>query len=59
MAGSGHASTVTVEFRAEGERTTVVLEHTGLPYAESRDRHAPRLEGLHGHLRRRAFARAA
>jgi uncharacterized protein YndB with AHSA1/START domain len=34
-----HASTVTVEFLSEGERTTVVLEHTDLVSPESRDRH--------------------
>jgi uncharacterized protein YndB with AHSA1/START domain len=34
-----HTSTVTVEFLAEGERTTIVLEHTGLASAESRDAH--------------------
>ena len=38
--GLGLASTVAVEFRANGERTTVVLEHTGLPDSGSRDRHA-------------------
>lgn len=36
----GHVSTVTVEFRADGERTNLVLEHTGLASAESRDQHA-------------------
>ncbi|MGC2375451.1 MAG: SRPBCC domain-containing protein [Solirubrobacteraceae bacterium] len=36
----GHVSTVTVEFRGDGERTNVVLEHTGLASAESRDQHA-------------------
>jgi uncharacterized protein YndB with AHSA1/START domain len=35
-----HASTVTVDFRAEGERTKVVLEHTDLPTSQSRDSHA-------------------
>jgi uncharacterized protein YndB with AHSA1/START domain len=37
----GHASTVAVDFRADrdGERTTVVLEHSGLVSAESRDSH--------------------
>jgi uncharacterized protein YndB with AHSA1/START domain len=32
-------STVTVEFLGQGERTTVVLEHTNLSSAESRDGH--------------------
>jgi uncharacterized protein YndB with AHSA1/START domain len=36
----GHLSTVTVEFRPAGDRTAVVLEHTGLPDSASRDRHA-------------------
>ncbi len=35
----GHESVVTVEFRADGERTTVVLEHAGLPDDGSRVRH--------------------
>jgi uncharacterized protein YndB with AHSA1/START domain len=34
-----HTSTVTVEFLSEGERTTIVLEHTNLASSESRDRH--------------------
>lgn len=50
----GHASTVTVDFHAEGERTKVVLEHTGLESPESRDRHAQGwtavLEMLQGHF---------
>ncbi|HEX4466782.1 MAG TPA: SRPBCC domain-containing protein [Solirubrobacteraceae bacterium] len=37
--GLGHVSTVTVQFRQSGERTTVVLEHTGLESAESAERH--------------------
>jgi uncharacterized protein YndB with AHSA1/START domain len=36
----GTASTVTVEFRDEGERTTVLLTHSGLRSEESRDGHA-------------------
>lgn len=38
--GSGHVSTVTVEFQADGEGTNLVLEHTGLASVESRDQHA-------------------
>ncbi len=34
-----HTSTVTVEFLGEGERTTIVLEHTELASSESRDGH--------------------
>lgn len=36
----GHESVVTVSFNADGERTRLVLEHTGLESADSRDRHA-------------------
>ncbi len=36
----GHVSTVTVEFQADGERTNLILEHTDLASAESRDQHA-------------------
>lgn len=35
----GHESVVAVEFRADGDRTTVVLEHSGLPDEGSRRRH--------------------
>jgi uncharacterized protein YndB with AHSA1/START domain len=35
----GHVSIVTVEFRADGEQTNVVLEHSGLASEESRTRH--------------------
>jgi uncharacterized protein YndB with AHSA1/START domain len=35
----GHVSTVTVEFRADGERTNLILEHTGLVSTESREQH--------------------
>jgi uncharacterized protein YndB with AHSA1/START domain len=35
----GHVSTVTVRFRGDGERTTVLLEHAGLPSEASRDNH--------------------
>jgi uncharacterized protein YndB with AHSA1/START domain len=35
----GHISIVTVEFRADGEQTNVVLEHSGLASEESRTRH--------------------
>ena len=42
----GHASTVTVDFRSEGQRTTVVLEHSGLESPESRDSHAQGWVGI-------------
>lgn len=35
----GHTSTVTVEFRDEGGRTTVVVDHVGLQSPVSRERH--------------------
>jgi uncharacterized protein YndB with AHSA1/START domain len=35
-----HISSVTVEFHERGDQTSVVLDHTGLPDIESRDRHA-------------------
>lgn len=52
----GHVSLVTVEFRAEGEdRTTVVLEHSGLPSQESNERHAIGWEGIFANLASRVF----
>ncbi|MGI8945987.1 MAG: SRPBCC family protein [Thermoleophilaceae bacterium] len=43
--GDGHESVVTVTFRPEGDRTTVVLEHGGLASAESAERHRHGWEG--------------
>jgi uncharacterized protein YndB with AHSA1/START domain len=37
---TGHESTVTVSFVQEGERTTVVVDHTGLPDEASRKLHS-------------------
>lgn len=37
---TGHESTVTVSFVGEGARTTVVVEHAGLPDQASRERHS-------------------
>jgi uncharacterized protein YndB with AHSA1/START domain len=37
---TGHESTVTVSFVEEGDRTTVVVEHAGLPDEASRERHS-------------------
>jgi uncharacterized protein YndB with AHSA1/START domain len=56
---SGHESLVTVEFRADGERTTVVIEHTGLESAESRDRHAHGWGACLENLDQRVLARLA
>jgi|HubBroStandDraft_3_1064219.scaffolds.fasta_scaffold01498_5 uncharacterized protein YndB with AHSA1/START domain len=57
--GLGPVSTVTVEFRADGERTTVVLEHTGLPDAAARDRHAQGWATCMEIFGERGFAHAA
>jgi uncharacterized protein YndB with AHSA1/START domain len=57
--GLGPASTVTVEFHDEGERTNVVLEHTGLPDAASRDRHAHGWAACMDIFRDRGFSAAA
>jgi uncharacterized protein YndB with AHSA1/START domain len=55
----GHVSTVTVEFQADGERTNVVLEHTGLPSAESRNQHAHGWSACMEILQLRVFAASA
>lgn len=52
----GHVSLVTVEFRADGERTTVVLEHSGLPSEESRRGHADGWTGTLESLASRVFS---
>lgn len=57
--GLGPASTVTVEFRADGNRTTVVLEHERLPDSGSRDRHAQGWAACMEVLRERGFPAAA
>jgi uncharacterized protein YndB with AHSA1/START domain len=51
----GHVSLVTVEFRAAGAETTVLLEHTGLPSEESRTRHGEGWRGTFENLARRIF----
>ena len=53
-----HQSTVTVDFVREGERTTVVLEHSGLQSPESRDRHRVGWEGCLENLQGRIFLAA-
>jgi uncharacterized protein YndB with AHSA1/START domain len=50
-----HVSTVTVEFRSEGELTTVLLEHTGLPSSDSSDRHSHGWAACLENLRTRVF----
>ncbi len=56
---SAHASTVTVEFLSEGERTTVVLVHTGLDSSASRDRHRHGWEACLENLYARGILAAA
>ncbi|HEY7831181.1 MAG TPA: SRPBCC domain-containing protein [Solirubrobacteraceae bacterium] len=54
-----HTSTVTVEFLGEGERTTIVLEHTDLASSESRDGHRKGWLACFDNLQARGiFARA-
>jgi uncharacterized protein YndB with AHSA1/START domain len=52
----GHISSVTVEFRKRDDQTDVVLEHTDLPDAESRDRHAQGWSACLDIFRARGFA---
>lgn len=51
----GHESLVTVEFVAAGERTNVLLEHSGLASDESRTRHTAGWTGALDNLARRIF----
>ncbi len=55
---TGHVSTVAVDFRGEGERTTVVLEHSYLESPQSRERHRAGWEGCMENLRARIFVPA-
>jgi uncharacterized protein YndB with AHSA1/START domain len=52
----GHTSTVTVEFISDGERTTVLLEHSNLASAESREGHRAGWEGSLANLQTRVFS---
>ena len=54
-----HVSTVDVRFLGEGERTTVVLEHSGLQTPESVVQHRHGWEGCVANLQARVFAGAA
>jgi len=56
---TGPTSTVAVEFREEGERTTVLIEHEGLDSQQSRDRHGIGWTGCLESLEQRVFAGAA
>lgn len=52
----GHISTVTVAFQPHDGRTHVVLQHTNLPDADSRDRHAQGWGACLAVLRERGFS---
>lgn len=52
----GVTSTVTVEFRDQGGRTTVVLHQTGLASEESRDNHEDGWASCLTNLEQRVFA---
>jgi uncharacterized protein YndB with AHSA1/START domain len=52
----GDISSVTVEFIERGDHTDVVLEHTGLPDPDSRDRHARGWSACMEIFRSRGFA---
>ena len=56
---AGPESLVTVEFHPDGDGTTVVLEHAGLPSSESADRHATGWTGTLHNLARRVFPAGA
>jgi uncharacterized protein YndB with AHSA1/START domain len=56
--GTGHVSTVTVDFLDEGGRTTVVLEHIGLATPESCEQHRHGWRGCMESLQTRIFATA-
>ena len=51
----GHTSLVTVEFRPDGDGTTVELEHSELPDAASVERHGLGWTGILEKLERRVF----
>ncbi|HEY7932467.1 MAG TPA: SRPBCC domain-containing protein, partial [Solirubrobacteraceae bacterium] len=55
----GHVSTVTVDFHTDGERTNVVLEHSGLESSPSRDSHAHGWTGILEMLQVHLFENAA
>jgi uncharacterized protein YndB with AHSA1/START domain len=52
----GHVSLVTIEFHADGEATTVVLEHSGLASLQSRERHGAGWRATFDNLAGRVFA---
>lgn len=56
---AGHVSIVTVDFRADGERTNVILEHSGLESSQSRDSHTHGWTGILEMLQVHLFENAA
>jgi uncharacterized protein YndB with AHSA1/START domain len=54
----GHVSTVAVDFLGDGQRTTVVVEHSGLESADSREKHRVGWEGCLENLKARMFTQA-
>ena len=55
----GHVSLVSVEFRADGARTTVLLEHSGLPSEGSRRGHGDGWGGALDNLARQVFSESS
>ena len=55
---TGHVSTVAVDFLEDGQRTTVVLEHSNLESADSREKHRVGWEGCLENLKARIFTQA-
>jgi uncharacterized protein YndB with AHSA1/START domain len=53
---SRRTTTVTVEFREDGDRTTVILTHAGLPSEESRESHAGGWNACLDNLERRVLS---
>lgn len=51
----GHVSLVAIDFHGDGERTTVVLEHSGLPSQQSREGHGEGWSACFDNLARRVF----
>jgi uncharacterized protein YndB with AHSA1/START domain len=47
---------VTVEFREDGDRTTVILTHAGLPSEEARESHAGGWNACLDNLERRVLS---
>lgn len=52
----GHISIVTVEFRPDGDMTTVVLEHSGLASEQSRTNHGAGWQAVLERLAQQIFA---